>query len=298
VSDPGAIVHAFPDSLGLAGRLAELLRAPLATVSVHRFPDGESRIRVEHRAGPALLVRSLDDPNPKLFELLLAASALRDAGASAVRLVAPYLPYMRQDRAFAAGEAVSQRVLGELLGRSFDALLCVEPHLHRVSALGQVFACDALSISAADAIAAWLRQRGEPTWIVGPDEESASWTQAIARQADMPFAVGRKQRQADDRVQVRLDPGQRAPCARALLVDDIASTGATLAAAAGALFEAGARTVEAAVVHAIFAPGAERRLRDAGIAPIVSCNTLAHASNAIDVAPLIANALAARGWNA
>jgi ribose-phosphate pyrophosphokinase len=126
-------VHCFPDSLVFARKLASALGASLARVALHYFPDAETRVRVEPGTEHALLVRSLHDPNAKLFELLLAAAALRDSGAPSVTLVAPYLPYMRQDRAFARGEAVSQRVLGRLLGGAFDRVVCVEPHLHRIA---------------------------------------------------------------------------------------------------------------------------------------------------------------------
>lgn len=287
-------VHCFPDSLVFARRLAQALGAPLARIEVHYFPDAETRVRVEPGERAALLVRSLHDPNAKLFELLLAAAALRDGGAESVTLVAPYLAYMRQDRAFARGEAVSQRVLGALLGGAFDRVACVEPHLHRIRTLSEVFPCDALAISAAPAIADWLAMQGEPFWIVGPDEESTPWVRAIGEQARMPQVVARKRRSGDDVVEVTLPSGARAPCARAVIVDDIASSGATLAAAARALYAAGAQQVEAVVAHAIIAPGAEARLREAGISRLVSCDTIPHPTNAISTAGLIASALLAK----
>jgi ribose-phosphate pyrophosphokinase len=106
---------------------------------VHRFPDRESLVRVWGQAGaPAIVMRSLDDPNAKLVEVLLAADALRRAGASRVTLVAPYLAYKRQDRVFQAGEPISQRVVGELLARAFVRGVTVEAHLHRVASLAEV----------------------------------------------------------------------------------------------------------------------------------------------------------------
>ena len=287
------VVHCFPDSLVFARKLASALGAPLARVGLHYFPDAETRVRVEPGAECALLVRSLHDPNPKLFELLLAAAALRDGGAPSVTLVAPYLPYMRQDRAFARGEAVSQRVLAKLLGAAFDRVVCVEPHLHRIASLAEIFPCETLALSAAPAIAKWLVAAGEPCWIVGPDEESEPWVRAIGEAASMPHVVAKKQRAGDDAVLVTLPRGVRAPCARAVLVDDIASSGATLAAAARAIYEAGAQQVDAVVAHAIVAPGAEARIREARIARFVSCDTLPHPTNAIETAGMIADALLA-----
>src|SRR5690606_8630460 len=128
-------VFGFRESAEQAARLAAELDVPFGEVAVHRFPDGESLVRVDPPPATAILYRSLDDPNPKLFELLLAASALRDSGARRVLLVAPYLAYMRQDIAFQPGEAVSQRVIGKLLAAHFDAVMTVDPHLHRTRSL-------------------------------------------------------------------------------------------------------------------------------------------------------------------
>ncbi|MFI5320660.1 MAG: ribose-phosphate diphosphokinase [Myxococcota bacterium] len=286
-------VHCFPDSLVFARRLALGLGAPLARVALHFFPDAETRVQVEPGPEHALLVRSLHDPNAKLFELLLAASALHEGGAEGVTLVAPYLPYMRQDVAFAPGEAVSQRVLGGMLGGAFERVVCVEPHLHRTASLGEVFPCETLALSAAPAIANWLRAQGEACWLVGPDEESEPWVRAIGEAAGMPHVVASKCRSGDGAVAVTLPSGARAPCARAVVIDDIASSGATLAAAARALYGAGAQQVDAVVAHAIVAPGADARIRDARIGRFVSCDTIPHPTNGIEVAGLIADALLA-----
>ena len=105
------------------------------------FPDGETLVRVTHRAGAeAILVQSFNDPDRKLMPALLAADALRRAGARRVTLVAPYLAYMRQDRIFHPGEPISQRVFGQCLGRAFDRVLTVEAHLHRIHRLSDVMA--------------------------------------------------------------------------------------------------------------------------------------------------------------
>jgi ribose-phosphate pyrophosphokinase len=287
-------LHAFDDSFALARRLARALgSAPPAPVLVHRFPDGESLVRVGPAPRRAILVRSLDRPDEKLVELLLAADALRRQGARQLTLVAPYLPYMRQDRVFHAGEPISQRVVGTLLGGAFDRVLTVEAHLHRIQRLSEVIPGSARSLAAAPALADWLaRSRSRPC-LVGPDAESAAWVSTLAKTSGLPWIVGRKRRLGDRRVRVELPPLPGAS-RRALLVDDIASSGATLAAAARALHRAGATRVDAVVVHAIFAPGALRRLASAGIARLVSTDSVAHESNEIGVAPLLAAAIRRR----
>jgi ribose-phosphate pyrophosphokinase len=261
------------------------------TLALHRFPDGESLVRARVAAREAILLRSLHDPDGKLVPLLLAADALRRAGARRVVLVAPYLPYMRQDRVFRRGEPLSQGVVGRLLGDGFDRVLTVEAHLHRTPRLGDVVTCPARSLPAAPLLARWCASHPALRLVVGPDEESEPWVRGLARRAGLAWAVGRKRRLGDRRVRLALPELPKLPAgARCLVVDDIASSGGTLAAAARALRRRGLR-VDALVVHALFAPGALRRLRAAGIERVVSCDTVPHATNRIRVAPLLAAAL-------
>ena len=285
------VVHALRDSARFARRLARSLNAPFAAVRTHPFPDGETLVRVTHNIGvEAILVQSFNDPDRKLMPALLAADALRRAGASRVTLVAPYLAYMRQDRVFRSGEPISQRVFGQCLGRAFDRVLTVEAHLHRTHRLSDVTAGGARSLSAAPAIARWLVRRGGSAIAVGPDEESEPWIRAVARAAGVGWVVGLKRRLGDRRVRVRLPELPRG--ARAVVIDDIASSGATIAAAVRALRKRGVRTVDAVVVHAIFAPGALDLIRRAGARSVVSCDTVQHPTNKIQCAPLVSAALA------
>lgn len=292
--DTSARVHVFADSRRFGAALARALSAGVATVAVHRFPDGESLVRVRAPVGRhGIVVRGLDDPNGKIVEVLLAADALRRAGAACVTLVAPYLAYMRQDAVFAPGEPVSQRVIGALLGAAFDRVVTVEAHLHRVRRLRDVVGRGGESVSSAPALAAWLRreERGD-VLVVGPDEESAPWVRAIARAAGTRWIVGHKVRRGDHAVAVALPA---APLARrAVIVNDVASSGATIAATARVLRARGVRVVNAVVTHAIFAPGAEARIRTAGVRRLASCDTIPHRTNAIRVAPLVAAALRGR----
>jgi ribose-phosphate pyrophosphokinase len=286
------MIHAFADSTTLARQLARLLGVASAPVQCHRFPDGEMLVRVGAIAGrEAIVVRSLYDPDAKLIEVMLAADALRRAGASRVTLVTPYMPYMRQDRVFHRGEPVSQRVIGAMLGGTFDKLLTIEPHLHRVRRLREVVPCRARALSAAPAIAQWIRRYAPGALIAGPDAESAPWVRAIAKIAAAPWAVGRKERLGDRRVRVHFERLAARKMRRAVIVDDIASSGATLAAAVSALRDASIGAVDAIVVHAIFAPGALTLVRRAGARRILSCDTVPHPTNAIRCAPLLAAAL-------
>ncbi len=283
-------IHTFTDSEHFARQLARALGEAVTRIAEHRFPDGETLLRVRSPVAPdAILVRSLHDPNSKLVETLLAADALRRAGAQRVTLVAPYLPYMRQDMVFAPGEPVSQLVIANCLGQAFDRIVTVEPHLHRIQQLAEIFPCRATGVSSAPALAHWIQRTGGHPLIVGPDAESEAWVRAIADAAHLPWIVGQKERLSDHAVRIRFPTIP--PCTRAILVDDIASSGFTLAVAAQGLLKHGVATVDAVVVHAIFAMGALTHIRAAGIRRIVSGDTIPHPTNAIRLAPLAAAAL-------
>jgi len=239
-----------------------------------------------------VLFAQIHDPDLKLFPLLLAADALRDAGVERLTLLSPYLPYMRQDIAFQSGEAVSQRVIARLIGDAVDELVTLEPHLHRIKSLEEVFACRAISLDAASLLSDWTARDSDDVLLVGPDAESEAWVRNLAELGDLPWIVCEKQRLGDDRVRIALPDTPPPPAARrAILVDDIASSGTTLAAAASALIAAGIETVDAVVVHAIFAPGAMDLIRDAGIRKIVSCDTIPHETNSIETAHFFADVL-------
>jgi ribose-phosphate pyrophosphokinase len=286
-------IYFFEESASLANKTAAILHARSLKIHERRFPDGESLVEVEADvAHEAVVLRSLDHPDGKLMPTLLAADALRRRGARNVTLVAPYLAYMRQDKIFAPGQPISQLVIGDILARYFDRVLTIEAHLHRIRRLSEVVPSRrrSESLSGAPAIANWVRATCEDCVIIGPDKESRPWVEAIAKASGKEFAVGDKRRTGDRKVSV--DFGELPAYRRAIIVDDIASSGATLAAAARALRTGGIRAIDAVVVHAIFASGAHALIRSAGIRKLVSCDTIAHRSSAISVAPLLAEALA------
>lgn len=287
-------VLAFPDDRLRGQALAFALGAQSELIDLHHFPDGESRLRLP----PALsqrvvMLRSLNQPNEKLVELLLAALAAREAGAEQICLVAPYLAYMRQDTAFQPGEVVSQRWIGQLLASHFDAVVTVDPHLHRVQSLAlAVPARHAIVVSAARAIGAFLHERSAGALLVGPDEESRQWVATVATAAGSEYEVANKVRHGDRSVSIAL-PSRSFDGRRIVLVDDLASTGRTLSEAARALLSAGASQVDVMVTHALFVGDAESHLRQAGVTEIWSADTVDHSSNIVTLTPDIARAVQA-----
>jgi ribose-phosphate pyrophosphokinase len=289
------IVLPLPGSERL-GRIARDLHGVTGAVEVHRFPDGEARVRLTGTVGSedVVLVAGLDRPDEKMLPLLFAAATARDLGAASVGLVVPYLPYLRQDRRFHAGEGVSARYFAGLLSRAVDWLVTVDPHLHRIATLEELFGIAAEAAHAAPLLAEWIRRHVEAPLVLGPDAESVQWVASIARLVDAPHAVFGKRRVGDRRVEIVLPDLAAHAGRRPVLVDDIISSGGTMAAAVRALRAGGWPAPDCLAVHAVFAEGAQGALRDAGAAAVVTCNTIPHPSNAIGVEGLLAEAVSGR----
>lgn len=286
------IVLGFPDYAEPARRLAARAALTYADVEIHRFPDGESLVRLPERVPERVVFcRSLHRPNDKLVELELAAATARANGAERLTLVAPYLCYMRQDVAFRPGEAVSQRIIGDWLARWFDTLISIDPHLHRTDHLRDAVPVRrAIAVSAAPALAKWLARVADRPLLVGPDEESAQWVAAIASFGHLDYCVARKRRYGDREVRIELP--DRAYAGRPIvLVDDMVSTGETLVETARQLTARGASYLSALITHALFVGDAIDRLHAVGVEDIGSTDSVPHPSNRVHLDALLAAAL-------
>ena len=288
-------VHAMPGYAGPAQALATVLGLPCHDIAAHRFPDGESLVRVAPADDIVFLYGSLDDPNDKLIELMLAASAFRDGGAARLVLVAPYMCYMRQDIAFHAGEAVSQRVVGRFLAGLFDRIVTVDPHLHRTPDLAEIFVgCEITVLSAAGLLSAAIAEEGglaEDSILIGPDAEPRQWVEAVAGPLRAEVLIGEKHRQGDRQVRIDLPGAGRVRGRAALIVDDLVSSGVTLSVCAARLRKAGAARIEALTVHALCGDDDLAAMRRAGVDRFRSTDSVVHASNAFSLAPLLSEAL-------
>jgi ribose-phosphate pyrophosphokinase len=285
-----AVLLALPGNEDATARLAGELEAEIGALEVRRFPDEESYVRIRSEVGgrKTVVVCTLDRPDEKLASLIFTAAVLRELGAASVGLVAPYLAYMRQDRRFQPGEAVTSTYFAQLLSGHFDWLVTVDPHLHRRSSLAEIYSIPAEAVHAAPLISAWVaREVAEPVFI-GPDSESAQWVAAVAKDANAPFVVLEKERRGDRDVAVSVPEVERWRDHTPVLVDDIVSTARTMIETVGHLKRAGMRPPVCVAVHAVFAGGAYDDLRAAGAAAIATTDTIAHDSNRIEVAGLLA----------
>ena len=287
------LVLPSPGAEQSARDLAAQLQAPLGAVEFRHFPDGESYLRISNDVADreVVVAACLREPDPQALGLWYLAQTARELGASRVGLVAPYLPYMRQDTRFHPGEAVTSRIFAEFLSRKFDWVATVDPHLHRFASLHEIYSVPAEAVASAAAIAHWVGAEVERPIIIGPDSESEQWASDVASRVGCPSIVLSKTRLGDRRVEITVPDATAHQGRTPVLIDDIISSARTMAVAAGRVHEAFGQAPVCVGVHAVFAPDALQVLRDAGAARVVTCNTLPHETNAIDVMPELAAAV-------
>ena len=278
------LVIALPGNEALANSLAARVQGELGQIETRSFPDAETYLRFhsDPTGRAVILVCSLDRPNPKFLPLVFAADAARDLGATKVVLVAPYLCYMRQDRRFHEGEAITSVSFARRLSATVDALVTVDPHLHRYAGLEAIYSIPTHVVGSAPAIAEWIAANEKASVLIGPDSESEQWVGEVARRAGAPFCVLQKERLGDRHVRITLPDLNSFREHLPILIDDIVSSGRTMIEAARQLRQQGLRAPVCVAVHALFSLETEQQLLQVA-SKIVSTNTVLHASNAIDL---------------
>lgn len=280
------------DTAQISGPLARALDAETADIDLRRFPDGETYFRFDTapEGRDVILLAGLARPDAKLPALLFAAQTARALSAASVGLIAPYLPYMRQDRGFRPGEAVTSVHFAKLLSSSLDWLVTIDPHLHRWHALSDIYTIPATAAHAAPALAAWITREVDHPLLIGPDAESEQWVTKIAALAGADHVVLTKMRHGDRDVDITLPDLKTWRHHTPVIVDDTISTASTMIGVTRQLVKQGLRPPICCAVHGVFADGAYQDLLKAGAARIVTGNTISHPSNGIDVSAILADA--------
>jgi ribose-phosphate pyrophosphokinase len=280
----------------LARDLARELDVPLGAAEVAAFADGETRIHItaDVRSAEVVLVQPTCPPaNDHLLVLALLADAARAAGAARVTAVVPYLGYARQDVRARTGNPRPVQVVARLLeGVGIDHLIILDLHS---PALESAFPMPVTSLRAEEVLLPTIRGWGiEKPVVVAPDAGGLKRAQRYSLALGAPLALVAKSRTGPDQavpLQV-LGEVQGRAC---LIVDDMASTGRTLAGAAEALRRAGAVAVHAAFTHAVMAPGAVERLAGVRLGKVLTTDSVPAPAvpwlEVIPVAPLLAGAL-------
>jgi len=272
----------------LATSLCDKLPATCGSLDTRHFPDGESYLRIATAVKDrhCIVLADLSQPDKKYLPLVFLAATLRELGAKSIGLVAPYLSYMRQDRRFIDGEAVTSKIFARQLSAQVDWLVTVDPHLHRYHSLDEIYTMPTRVVQGAPVITQWLTSQ-QDVFLVGPDEESEQWVSAIAKDCHHPYIIGRKQRRGDRDVTVTLPDLSRFRGQEAIIIDDVISSGQTIAKCVDALKAGGIANISCAAVHGIFADNSDKTLMQCGLKQLVASNSIAHERNTLDLTDIL-----------
>lgn len=279
-------------SQSLAARLAAATDHALARVSYDQFPDGElcAALSADDAAAladeQAVVVASTLTSDAHL-ELLQLQDAAREAGASEVTTVIPYMGYGRQDEAFQAGQPISARAVARAVSTGTDRVILVSPHEPGIT---EFFDAPCETVSGAGRLAEPLPADLENPVFVAPDEGAV----AIAERARDAYGRGtadyfEKERDYDTG-EVAISPGNTDVAGRdAVLVDDIVATGSTMSEAIDALHDRDVGRAFVVCVHPLLVGNARTKLERAGLAGIWGTDTVERDVSAVSVAPALAD---------
>lgn len=285
------VLFSIPGNELMGHSLTELLHVEPGEAIIRHFPDGETYVKVISNVygKDAVIVCSLHHPDSKILPLYFLAKTLKEFRASSVILVAPYLAYMRQDKRFTDGECISSELFAKLLSSFVDKLITIDPHLHRRSSLDEIYSIHTSVLHASHLVSKWVKENIENPVLIGPDSESEQWVSKVAAAADAPFIVLEKIRSGDRNVKVTVPKVEEYKNHTPVLVDDIISTAHTMIETIGHLKKAGMKPPVCIGIHPVMASRAYEKLIKAGAEKIVTCNSITHPSNEIQVDELLAD---------
>ena len=288
------IITSLSNSKSIAKSLARKLKCKYSGTTISSFPDGDLYLKFNTnlKKKKLVIVQSFQPHSDmSLFDIVFAAETAKSLGAKKVILVAPYLAYMRQDKRFNSGECISSRVMAKMLNNSIDKLITIDPHIHRYKSLKDIFTISAKKLTANPLIAEYIQKKFKNEVIIGPDWESYQWAESIAKHVHVQATVLKKTRFSSRHVEVKMIKPVPIKGKNVIIVDDIISTGHTVAEAAKKARKMGAKSVSAIGVHGLFVENGMEKLKKAGVNKIITTNCIQHKTNKIDVTPLLFNEL-------
>ena len=259
-------------------------------LTLHTYPDGETSIVFDSdvKNRNIIFLATLDRPNTKILPLIFSAETAKSLGATSIGLIAPYLAYMREDKQFVPGGSITSHYFSALLSQHFSWMITVDPHLHRIHNLSEVYSISTTVLHAIEPIADWININIENPLIIGPDQESEQWVKSIADKINSPYILLNKNRKGDREIEVTLPSLENFKNNTPVLVDDIISSGRTMIEPLKQLKKVAQCSIVCIGVHAVFADNAYQDILNAGASQIVTCNTIQHFSNQIDIGLLLA----------
>jgi ribose-phosphate pyrophosphokinase len=286
-------------NVGLLGEICKLLRVKRGNVSVTRFTDGEIQLKINQnvRGNDVFVVQSTSFPaNDNLMELLILIDALKRASADRITAVLPYFGYARQDRKDQPRVPITAKLIANILSRAgASRVLTVDLHAGQIQGFFDIPLDHLYAINTF--VEYFEEKKIENLVVVSPDVGGIKMARAYSKRLNADLAIVDKRRISDRKAEVMNIMGEVAG-KNVVIVDDIVATAGSLAEAAGAVKNAGAKDVYATITHPVLCGPAIERLAASPIKELVVTDTIPIEESkmitkikVLSLAPLLANAI-------
>jgi len=267
----------------VAEDLSRELGAPLVNTISKRFPDDEFYVRIiDDISGEHIVIVQTTYPDPNIVELFILQNAVREADAKEITVVIPYFGYARQDTKFEDGEPISAKAIAKLISSNSDKVITVDPHKEHIL---DFFSTPAFSCSAVPELAKYLKKKNIDM-ILAPDKGALERADMASKIIGCDFDYMEKTRIDGETVKIKpkkLDAKNK----NVAIIDDIVSTGGTMAKSIQELKKHGAKNVFVACTHGLFAGDAAKKLNSAGCNEIISTDTVQGKFSKVKIAPCL-----------
>lgn len=286
----------------LAQEIADALGLPLGAAKVGTFSDGEISVDINEtvRGADVFIVQSTSSPvNNNLMELLIMIDAFKRASAGRITAVMPYYGYARQDRKAKSRDPITAKLVADLLtAAGADRVLTMDLHAAQIQGYFNIPVDHMLG---SPILAQYFLDKGfdeeDDIVVVSPDLGSVTRARKFADKLNAPIAIIDKRRPKANVSEIMNIIGD-VEGKRCILIDDMIDTAGTIANAANALKDLGAKNVYACCTHGVLSGPAFERINNSAIEELVMLNTIDLPKNAdkekvtsLSVAPLFAEAI-------
>lgn len=277
----------------IAKKLSKKLKANLVKTEIRVFPDGESKFTLKGKIskGKIIVVQSIFPPvDSNLFQALSLISKAKEYSSDVV-IIVPYLGYARQDREFLPGEVVSMKVLGQLF-RGVGASKVIVVDIHSKTGL-KLFRIKSENVTAIPDLVGYFKKLDlKNPLVISPDQGGKQRAKEFANEYKSEFLALKKQRdRKTGKVQIKTENLDEVHGRDLIIVDDMISTGGSIIKATEFLKKQKCKRVFVACTHALLIDNAEKKIRKAGVAKIISTNTIPGKTSIVDVSNTIAKAI-------
>ncbi|MBN1683007.1 ribose-phosphate diphosphokinase [Candidatus Bathyarchaeota archaeon] len=283
-----------PASRELGERVAKFLGVNVHPVEHRFFPDGESYIRVNlPLQDKHVIIIQTTTPNPdqKLMQLFMIAKTVKDYGAKKITAVVPYLSYSRQDKRFLEGEALTLDVVFNLLDASnVDNLIVFDSHNpDSLKTIEEKHNINVYELSAIPLLAKYFESKSyQGAFSLSPDKGAIRLAKIASDLLKGGYGYFEKVRDRKTGQITMIVKDFDVIGKKAIVFDDIISTGGTMAQAVAGLKSQGATKVGVSCTHALFMSGAEERIMNAGADYIIASDSVETAYSKVTIAESIA----------